>query len=308
VQTQQWKGSRWAVGATVALLGWIVLTAMPLPAAGQGEIQTPDYAPVENTTSFGGTITSRSASMLSLENNVFTLDAETTWRIFNAPTTDTSLFDVGDLALVRAVQVGESWVAREVVIVANLVNDEGLDDSVAPTPSAVFSGQIAAIGADSLTVQGMTLLVDGKTVWKAEGVVTGDISRFDVGDQVVAQGSFDGKTWHAASVELTVNNIGDEPPAKQVGPAPQPTPAPGEKDPADPVSFSGIIQTFLPERMVLDTGTFVLNEATVWELHDGTLGLPEMFGVGDSVTVSAVQSGEDWVAVRVTMLTNIDHT
>lgn len=254
------------------------------------------YEPVENTSGFSGEITSRGNALLSVGNNLFNVDAETQWRFRNQQVSDVSLFDVGDLVLVRAVQIGESWLAREVTLVANLVRDEGVDDSITPVPTAVFAGNIAAISADSVSIQGTTLILDTKTVWRANGSVTADRDMFDAGDQVVAHGDFDGKVWKATLIELIVNNVADDP-------APQPDPQEGDK-----VNVSGVIQTFAPERMVLDTETFVITEFTLWIMSDGSPGLPEMFSTGDTVQVSASRLGELWYAERITMVMDMTET
>jgi hypothetical protein len=161
------------------------------------------------------------------------------------------------------------------------------------------------LASDRLTVEGITLMTDSKTVWKADGDVTNDLARFDVGDQVVTEGSYEGGAWKAVSVELMVNAVPDEPPAEPSGPQPPPV---QPVDPAAPVATIGTIQSFMPESMVLDTGTFMLNEETVWVLADGSLGKPELFSVDDKVEVSAVKRAELWVALRVTMLLDINHT
>lgn len=300
------RHSRPPGGLALVLMATVLSAFLGLPAAALTEPTAPaDFAPVQPSTSFGGAITSRSPSMLSVEANVFTLDAQTTWRFFNTATTDISLFDVGDLVLVRAVQVQGAWVAREVVMISNLVKDDGQDDSAAPAPNAALSGAITALSADRLTVEGITLLTDSKTVWKAGGETTNDLTRFDVGDQVVVEGSYKDGTWKAVSVELTVNAVPDEPPAEPS--APQPA-APQPAGPAEPVSVIGTIQTFMPESMMLDTGVFMLDEETVWVLADGSLGVPELFSVDDTVEVAAVRREDRWVARRVVMLLDINHT
>jgi hypothetical protein len=79
------------------------------------------------------------------------------------------------------------------------------------------------------------------------------------------------------------------------------------QDEEQPWSITGTIQVFQPERMVLDTGTFAIGENTLW-VSDESLGLPEHFGIGDTVVVSARQEGELWVAERVTMLIDLEET
>jgi hypothetical protein len=242
--------------------------------------------PVEAGVLVSGTITSRSDDLISIGDHIFNITADTTWAYQEQPVLDVDLFDVGDIALVKAAQQGTATLALNVTLLANLVKDEGIEAVTGP-PVASFSGPIEAIGSSSVTVAGTLLAYDDATVWTVAGEPTKDLTLFNPGDEVIVRGAYQGGGWVATEVNMLANTTVETPPA---------TTTPSAQ------VYTGQIQALTATRLALNETTFILLDNTEWVMADGSDGSAALFEVGDTVQIIAARDGRHWDALRVTMV------
>jgi hypothetical protein len=246
-----------------------------------------DPAPEESGVRLSGMITSRSADLLSVGDELFSITADTVWRYQEQAVIDIDLFDIGDIVLVKAAKQGSVWIALDVALIANLIQDDGVEMPSGP-PIATFSGPLEAIGSTSLTIDKTTILYDDTTQWSVAGEPTKDLTLFNPGDEVIVTAAYQGANWMATSVDMLANTVVEiEPPAT--------------KTPSAQV-YTGQIQALTATRLSLNQTTFVLLDKTEWILADGSDGSAALFEVGDTVQIIAARSNKGWAALRVTMV------
>jgi hypothetical protein len=271
------------------------LLALGLLVGGLTSPRAEDATPVLATRTFSGSITAKTTDLLSVDTNIFNLSKDTLWFAQDQALPDSGQFDVGDMVVVKATPKGSGWNAAEVHLMANVVPDQGSGNTAdTPAQGAAFTGPIESVGTNALTVESTVLAFDNATKWIVGDQATTDLSQFNVGDQVVATASFDGKGWRLSSVELLVNASTNNPAAAN----------PTGTVPAVQ-SFGGMIRGISDTSLDLADMSFLINDQTQWANADGTAAQRSSFGVGDTVQVIATQNGAIWTASKVTL---IQHT
>lgn len=280
-----------SVGQAVLVRGlwngekWLALE-VKLAGQGHGNGNGGGGADEDAAASFGGAITAVSANSLSVGDNEFQFSSSTSWIVRGEATGDLSLFDIGDIVMVKARLMGGAWAAESVRLILNLVKDDGPGDG-GGTVTASFNGSIEAMGDGSVRVGGHELRFDSSTEWEAAGALTTDLSLFDVGDEVMVDAVFANEVWTATKVTLLVNNISDEPPGPQTQ------------------TFSANIDAISDASISVGGQAIGLTMTTTW-MAEGTLTTDiSLFDAGDGVEVDAISvDGQVWTALQVRLVAN----
>jgi hypothetical protein len=290
--------AQFTVGSEVLVSGlwngteWIALD-VKLAGQGSGNGGGGGGLPAVQAT-FGGEITAVSDNSLSVGGNQLSLDASTEWK-GRGGALDAGQFNVGDIVLVRATFDGSNWDAKLVFMLVDAnTGGGGNGGGGGGVPvTATFNGSIEAMAGGSLTVHDTTIDLDSSTQWMANGSLTSDLSLFDVGDEVLVTATFDGMTWTATQVKLTVNHVPDNG---------------GGGGGTGPITatFTGDIEAQTDGSLTLHDQSIALNAGTQW-MADGSLTTDlSLFDIGDEVQVLATSAdgGATWTATLVTLTVN----
>jgi hypothetical protein len=146
-----------------------------------------------------------------------------------------------------------------------------------------LKGEIEAIGATSITVDGQTFIVNDATSFRIKGDRNVDAAEFEVGDEVQVT-SFTNTEGDKVALEIKLK--------KDKGGG-------NGDDDDDEQEVTGVIEALTDASITVGGETFTFSEDTLFLLLDKTEGTLDDFAVGDTVELKARLIADEWVVVRL---------